>query len=139
MDANSAGQVGAIVSDLSGAIKHATEVAEREGCTECGQQHRQLAAWLKELRDAKTLYQEFVGCECPECGSTDTEWHCSQTTNSGVVDGRLRMHDVSTVFYLGCNCCSETIRTRSGDDIARLMTEMANAAMRRGVEFEVAK
>lgn len=67
-----------------------------------------------------------VSRECPECGSTDTEWHCSQTTNSGVVDGRLRMHDVSTVFYLGCNCCSETICTMSGDEVAQRMNTTAN-------------
>lgn len=64
--------------------------------------------------------------ECPECGSSDTEWHCALTTNSGVVDGRLRMHDVASVFYLGCNCCSETIRTVSGDDVARFLNRTAD-------------
>ena len=67
-----------------------------------------------------------VSRACPECGSAETEWHCAQTTNSGVVDGRLRMHDVSTVFYLGCNHCSETIRTVSGDDVAQWMNTAAN-------------
>lgn len=69
----------------------------------------------------------IVSRECPECGSPDTEWHCAQTTNSGVVDGRLRMHDVSTIFYLGCNCCSETICTVSGNDVAQWMNAAANA------------
>jgi hypothetical protein len=64
-----------------------------------------------------------LGAACPECGSNDTAWNCTQTTNSGVADGRLRMHDVTTVFFLGCNCCSETIRTMSGDEVARMMTE----------------
>jgi hypothetical protein len=64
---------------------------------------------------------------CPECGSTDTEWHCSQYTNSGVENGRLRLHDIGTRFFLGCNVCSATIRTISGDKLARLMTEAANA------------
>lgn len=59
---------------------------------------------------------------CPSCGSSDIEWHCGHTTNSGVQDGRLRMHDVTTVFFLGCNSCSETIRTVSGDDVAQLLT-----------------
>jgi len=63
---------------------------------------------------------------CPECGSSDTEWHCDQYTDSGVVDGRLRMHEVKTRFFLGCNSCSETIRVIGGDDLARLMTETAN-------------
>lgn len=64
--------------------------------------------------------------ECPECGSSDTEWRCAQTTKSGVADGRLRMHDVSTVFYLGCNVCSETIRVLSGEEVARWMNAAAN-------------
>ena len=58
------GRVDRNVSDLSEAIKHAAEVADREGCTECGQQHRQLAAWLTELQEAKAmlpLYREVVG------------------------------------------------------------------------------
>lgn len=58
------GPVDLDVSDLAAAIKHAAEVADREGCTECGQQHRQLAAWLKELQEAKALlplYREVVG------------------------------------------------------------------------------
>ena len=58
------GPVDVTVSDLAEAIKHATEVADREGCTECGQQHRKLAAWLMELQGAKSmlpLYREVVG------------------------------------------------------------------------------
>ncbi len=82
---------------------------------------------------AVVLSTALLAAACPECGSTDTEWHCSQQTNSGVVDGRLRMHDVHTVFFLGCNECSETIRTIGGDKLARLLTEAANA----GVSVEV--
>lgn len=72
------------------------------------------------------MLNKLLQANCPECGSADTEWHCTQTTNSGVPDGRLRMHDVSTVFFLGCNSCSTTIRTVSGDKLAELMTESAN-------------
>jgi hypothetical protein len=63
--------------------------------------------------------------ECTECGSKDLKWHCTQDTNSGVVDGRLRMHDVHTLFYLGCEHCSETLHTISGDDVATVMTDTA--------------
>ena len=38
---------------LDEAIKHAEEVAERQAGTPCGGQHRQLAEWLKELRDRR--------------------------------------------------------------------------------------
>lgn len=68
-----------------------------------------------------------VSRKCPECGSIDAEWHCAQINSGGVVDGRLRMHDVSTVFYLGCNCCSETIRTVSGGDVAHWLNMTANS------------
>lgn len=35
---------------LDEAIAHAWEVADRQGCTECGLDHMQLALWLKELK-----------------------------------------------------------------------------------------
>jgi hypothetical protein len=59
--------------------------------------------------------------QCPECGSKDLQWHCTHETNSGVVDGRLRMHDINTLFYLGCNYCSETLKTVSGDEAAEFL------------------
>ncbi len=58
------GRVDRNVSDLADAIRHATEVADREGCTECGQQHRQLSYWLTELQEARLLlplYREMTG------------------------------------------------------------------------------
>ena len=60
---------------------------------------------------------------CPECKSTDLQWHCTQDTNSSVVDGRLRMNEVHTLFYLGCNYCSETIKTLSGDEVAAALNQ----------------
>lgn len=35
---------------LDDAIKHALEVADSLGCTECAEEHRQLAEWLQELK-----------------------------------------------------------------------------------------
>ena len=35
---------------LDEAIAHAWEVADRQGCTECGIAHMQLAGWLEELK-----------------------------------------------------------------------------------------
>ena len=32
------------------AIRHCEEKAREMGCTECAQEHRQLAAWLRELK-----------------------------------------------------------------------------------------
>lgn len=74
------------------------------------------------------MLNALLSASCPECGSNETEWHCGHEKNCDVVDGRLRMHDIGTVFFLGCSGCSETIRTVRGDELARLMTEAANSA-----------
>lgn len=60
---------------------------------------------------------------CRHCGAGNDQlrWHCGKRNTSGVVDGRLRMHDVSTIFYLGCEQCSETLQVVSGDTIAELL------------------
>lgn len=45
--------------ELAAAIQHAREIAEREGCTDCGNEHKQLVEWLCELvrlRDETTDY-----------------------------------------------------------------------------------
>lgn len=56
--------------NLDEAIKHCIEVAEEhtkynfyggyESCDECAKEHRQLAEWLRELKDYKDAR---VGCE----------------------------------------------------------------------------
>ena len=38
---------------LDEAIKHAEEVAEEKRCEKCGEEHRQLAEWLKELKQLR--------------------------------------------------------------------------------------
>lgn len=60
--------------------------------------------------------------QCRECGSTDATWHCFQTSPTGVQDGRLKMHDVHTIFVLGCNECAGDVRKVSGDIVAVWMT-----------------
>lgn len=63
---------------------------------------------------------------CPECESgQDVQWNCRQTTgSSGVVDGRLRLHEVSTVFFAGCEACSTTLKIIDGDDVAEMLTQI---------------
>jgi len=63
--------------------------------------------------------------KCKECGSDDTIWHCGKENNSGVVDGRLTMHDVTPIFYLGCEACSSTLKIISGDKAAESLKELA--------------
>lgn len=47
-----------MIKDLDEAIKHAEEVADNK-CDKCGQEHRQLAEWLKELK----AYKEQEPCD----------------------------------------------------------------------------
>ena len=55
---------------LDDAIAHAKDVAERQKCTECGKQHRQLAAWLQELKAIKLApAPNGRGKPTAECGS----------------------------------------------------------------------
>lgn len=81
---------------------------------------------VEKLDGGLSALTDVLSAACPECGSSNTEWHCSQYSKSGVTDGRLRMHEVRTRFFLGCNSCSETIRIVNGDELARLMTVAAN-------------
>lgn len=61
------------------------------------------------------------GIKCLECGSQSLRWNCASTSNNQVADGRLRISDVDTTFYLGCEYCSATISSISGDEVAALM------------------
>lgn len=55
---------------------------------------------------------------CPECESTSLTWQAVNTNKSGIPEGRLRTHEVTCIFVLGCDDCSETIATVSADKIA---------------------
>lgn len=61
---------------------------------------------------------------CPECGERRLVWAAGPVNRSGVVDGRLTMHDVVSEFYLGCEECSETlISSVHPDEVARALTD----------------
>lgn len=49
--------------------------------------------------------------QCKECGSKSVTWHVGK--KSRIPDGKLRMHDVVIFFYLGCDYCSETLKSIS--------------------------
>ena len=67
----------------------------------------------------------FESAKCAECGSADAAWQCMQVNRGSASDGRLRMHEVHTVFVLSCSECSADMRTVSGDDVALWMSEAA--------------
>ena len=71
---------------LDEAIKHAEEVAEEKkaqaweaqlqeeygkvkSCKECAEEHRQLAEWLKELKELRKRCEVIQNCKC--CGTIE--------------------------------------------------------------------
>lgn len=62
---------------------------------------------------------------CPECGEKKLTWSTAPHKKNGVADGRLTMRDVETIFYLGCEECSETLLTHIDPAVvAKALTEM---------------
>ena len=45
------------------AIRHAEDKACELGCTECAQEHRQLAAWLRELKFRRKAQADLDAAE----------------------------------------------------------------------------
>lgn len=61
--------------------------------------------------------------ECPVCGEERLSWQPHPKKLTGVVDGRLTMNDVTAVFYLSCDYCSETLIPEVDlDTVARYLT-----------------
>lgn len=61
--------------------------------------------------------------ECPVCFSTDTRIGLAKENRGAAMDGRLRMHDVGIIGYLGCEECGETIRTFTQDEIEAMLND----------------
>lgn len=82
---------------LDEAISHCDDVATKEKCEQCAQEHEQLAKWLNELKKYRLLYtatkpnrisQEYgiVSYRCPTCNTylkpyTNRCWRCGQLMN----------------------------------------------------------
>ncbi len=61
---------------------------------------------------------------CPTCGGKTIVWLPHPKKLTGVVDGRLTMNDVTAVFYLSCDYCSETLIPEVDlETVARFLTE----------------
>lgn len=81
--------------------------------------------------------QQSEANSCPECGSDDTTWQCLLAPNSGApTDGRLRLSDVSVVFYRGCNHCSETLEALTEGEIAERLNTQPPSETAMGVQAE---
>lgn len=68
-----------------------------------------------------TLSQTMT--ECPECGSPELRWDSMPRKLTTIADGQLTMRDVETIFFLGCEECSETVVSEVGpDEVAKYLT-----------------
>lgn len=66
----------------------------------------------------------FSAGKCPACGSRELTWHAGVKNHGGGQDGRVCMREAGSIFFLGCDRCSETIRVIPGDKVARMLTGM---------------
>lgn len=47
--------------------------------------------------------------KCRECGGYNLYWSQCNSNKTGIAEGRLRTHEVTCSFVLGCEDCSETM------------------------------
>ena len=55
--------------------------------------------------------------KCQACGGDNLEWNLININNSGVVNGRLSINDITPIFFLSCLYCSETLETLNPEQI----------------------
>jgi len=53
--------------------------------------------------------------KCRECGGDNLLWTQCNSNKTDVAEGRLRTHEITCSFVLGCEDCSETIAVISAD------------------------
>lgn len=69
---------------------------------------------------------------CPECGSKSLTWDVTVAKTSDVVQGRLRTSDVTGMFFLGCDECSETVSNVRMENIAVFLNACRAAMIKSG-------
>ncbi|UGS47090.1 hypothetical protein JMT66_05265 [Kosakonia cowanii] len=69
---------------------------------------------------------------CPECGSKSLRWDVAVAKTSDVVQGRLRTSDVTGMFFLGCDECSETVSNVRMENIAVFLNACRAAMLKAG-------
>lgn len=64
-----------------------------------------------------------VTIECRHCRGRSLTWQAHPVNKGSVVDGRICMREIAVEFFLGCDECSETLHTLTGDEVALYLTE----------------
>lgn len=71
---------------------------------------------------------------CKECGSTDLSWNTHNQIHNAIQQGRLNTSDVTCVFVLGCNQCSETLAVVNAEKVACSMNATPKPAPTNSVQ-----
>ena len=67
---------------------------------------------------------------CNNCGSEKLIWQPFVSNHGGCQDGRIRLHETSCIFVLGCDECSETIGTVEANKVAAWLNEKNTSEIR---------
>jgi hypothetical protein len=65
--------------------------------------------------------EDIIRNHCPKCESPNVSWHIFNRNIGPASDGKLRVNEVRTVFILGCNDCSYTIKIIPPEKIADIL------------------
>lgn len=94
--------------------------------TECGltsARQDELTSRLRHMNCKECRAALISKGVCPECGESALTWDVQPRNKTGVADGRLTLHDVETIFYLGCSFCSATLLAHvDPETVARYLT-----------------
>lgn len=77
-------------------------------------------------------FSPAVITSCHECGSESLTWDTAVVSNTSVQNGRLKLSDVSGLFYLGCDECSETLARVDATEIAAYLNACRAAMLQAG-------
>jgi hypothetical protein len=92
--------------------------------TDCGLTSALPGTLMSRAEDVNCRRSMMARGVCPACGEKELAWNAHPKKLTGVADGRLTMNDVTAVFYLSCDYCSETLIPEVDlDDVARFLTE----------------
>jgi hypothetical protein len=108
---------------LEQAINHCLEVAG--SCeTACELQHKQLANWLKELRELPTpKKRERVSITCDLCGAEITDYKTDLYRHTGVINGKFDDH-----IHL-CKKCEDEVKPPLFNFDTRTIMESGNDSL----------
>jgi hypothetical protein len=63
----------------------------------------------------------YIPKECKNCGGHLFEWDFIVQNKGGCEDGRLKLNEISGVYVLGCQECSETLKTIRAEEVIPLL------------------